>query len=62
MKKKYKAFIEIDLEIDASNKKQINSLIKNFKTDLMKLEYECFGSIGRIKTGGFIVKDIQETT
>lgn len=62
MKKKYKAFVEIDFEIDASNKKQINSLIKKFKTKFMRCEYESFGSTGSIKTGGFIVKDIQETT
>lgn len=48
MKKKYKVNVEIALEIDAPNKKQINNLIKDFK-DSAKWKYESFGSKGRIK-------------
>lgn len=60
MRKKYKVSAEIELEIDAPNKKQANSLIKYFKTIFMA-GYESFGSAGRIKTTNINIKDICES-
>ena len=48
MRKKYKVSAEIELEINAPNKKQVNSLIEYFKTTFIG-GYESFGSAGTIK-------------
>lgn len=58
MRKKYKVTAEIELEIDAPNKKQVNSLIEYFKASFSG--YESFGSAGTIKTTNISVKDICE--
>ena len=51
---------EIELEINAPNKKQVNSLIECFKTTFI-CGYESFGSAGTIKTTNIEVKDINES-
>ena len=43
VRKKYKVSSEIELEINAPNKKQVNSLIEYFKTTFI-VRYEMFGS------------------
>lgn len=60
MKKKYKVNVEIELEIDAPNKKQINNLVKDFK-DNAKWKYESFGSKGRIKITNVDFKEVCES-
>ena len=60
MKKKYKVNVEIELEIDAPNKKQINNLIKDFK-DNAKCKYESFGSKGRVKITNVDFKEVRES-
>lgn len=59
VRKKYKVIAEIELEINATNKKQIDSLIEHFKNSFMS-GYENFGSAGTIKTTNISVKDICE--
>ena len=60
VRKKYKVSAEIELEINAPNKKQVNSLIEYFKTTFIG-GYESFGSAGTIKTTNIEVKDIHES-
>lgn len=60
VRKKYKVSAEIELEINAPNKKQVNSLIEYFKTTFI-CGYESFGSAGTIKTTNIEVKDIHES-
>lgn len=60
VRKKYKVSAEIELEINAPNKKQVNSLIGCFKTTFI-CGYESFGSAGTIKTTNIEVKDIHES-
>ena len=55
-----KVSAEIELEINAPNKKQVNSLIEYFKTTFI-CGYESFGSAGTIKTTNIEVKDIHES-